>query len=307
MNRFLKTFLRDDLGQSIQLAGFGKHPAWDDHIDDLGLTTESLVIIRRALYSEGIGRLVSSGAWKRLEEKRQAPEFDHRFVWSRDAQSVVGGIWASSDGKGRAHFPMIVCLQTGLNGWRAVHSYLPVVEDLGALCKVAKDQRAFRGAFVEAQRRLGEPGSRTEASDLGARKQTIVDGIVALAQGLKVYKKRGIREGDRSMHFRLPAVSVRDSLEFWAGYLETRIGTGFPCLTIASTGLGPVDVITGEPVADDFFCLRAPEKSLPMSVGFTEDKRLADIELDAKVYIRSFEFGSIEPSDNRQAGRWWPF
>ena len=62
MNRFLKIFLRDRLDQSIQLAGFGKHPAWDDHIDDLGLSTETLVIIRRVLYSEGIGCQVSSVA-----------------------------------------------------------------------------------------------------------------------------------------------------------------------------------------------------------------------------------------------------
>src|SRR6201998_2285274 len=99
MNRFLKIFLRDRLDQSIQLAGFGKHPAWDDHIDDLGLTTETLVITRRILYSEGIASQLASGAWPQLEETGQAIEFDHRFVWSREAQSVIGGIWACAPGK----------------------------------------------------------------------------------------------------------------------------------------------------------------------------------------------------------------
>ena len=106
MSRFRNMFLRDRLNQTAQLAGFGKHPAWDDHIDDIGLTTETLVAVRRILYSEGIARQVSSGAWSRLEEGGQALKFDHRFVWSRETQSVVGGIWASSDGKGRRHFPL---------------------------------------------------------------------------------------------------------------------------------------------------------------------------------------------------------
>ena len=315
MTRFLKIFLRDRLDQSVQLAGFGKHSAWDDHIDDLGLTTETLVIIRRVLYSEGIGCQVSSGAWNRLEEKRRALDFDHRFVWSRKAQSVVGGIWASSDGKGRAHFPMIVCLQIGLNGWRAVHSFLPAVEDLGASCKMAKDQQKFRDAFAETQRRLSadalwDSGPGVQVSDLaGQRKQAILDGMVALAQGLERYTKRGAREGDRSMHFRVPAISTRakESLVFWAGYLETRTDLTFPCLTIASAGLGPVDVIAGEPDADDFFCLRAAETSLPMSVISTGGKHLADVQLEAKVYFRSFELGSIERSGNPQVRRWWPF
>ena len=133
--------------------------------------------------------------------------------------------------------------------------------------------------------------------------------MVTLAQGLKTYMKRGARQRDRSMHFRLPAISTRtkESLEFWAGYLETRIRSNFPCLTIASAGLGPVDVIAGEPDANDLFCLRASETSVPMSRLSTGDKHLADLQLEAKVYLRSFELGSIERSGKRQVRRWWPF
>jgi hypothetical protein len=315
MNRFLKIFLRDRLDQPIRLAGFGKHPAWDDHIDDLGLTTQTLVTIRRVLYSEGIGRHVSSGAWNRLEEERQALDFDHRFVWSRKAQSVVGGIWSSSDGKGRSHFPMILCLQISLNGWRAVHRFLPALDDLAALIRTSKHQQTFRDTFGEAQRRLsadsfGDIGSEVEVSEsFEQRKPAVLNGMVTLAQGLRTYLKRGARQPDRSMHFRLPAISTRakESLEFWAGYLETRIRFNVPCLTIASAGLGPVDVIAGEPDADDLFCLRASETSVPMSRLAGGNKHLADLQLEAKVYLRSFELGSIERSGKDQVRRWWPF
>jgi hypothetical protein len=314
MTRFLKIFLRDRLNESVHLAGFGKHPAWDDHIDDLGLTTETLVIIRRILYSEGIAGQVSSGAWNRLEENGQALEFDHRFVWSREAQSVVGGIWASSDGKGRAHFPMIVCLQIGVNSWRAIHSFLPPVEDLGTLCKLAKDQQKFRSAFTEAQLRLissarSDWDTKIAFNPAAQREQAILSGMIALSQGLKKYRKSGLREGDRSLHFRLPAISIRtkESLEFWAGYLETRFDLRVPCLTIASAGLGPVDIIAGEPQAGDFFCLRAPETSLPMTQALSWDRHLVDAQMEAEVYLRSFGLGSIERRDYRPLRRWWPF
>jgi hypothetical protein len=36
MTRFFKVFLRDQLKGRMPVAGFGKHPAWDDHIDDIG-------------------------------------------------------------------------------------------------------------------------------------------------------------------------------------------------------------------------------------------------------------------------------
>ena len=202
-----------------------------------------------------------------------------------------------------------------LNGWRAVHRFLPALEDLAALSRTAKHQQTFRDTFAEAQRRLSADsfshfGSEVQVSDPGEqREQAILDGMVTLAQGLKAYMKQGARQGDRSMHFRLPAISTRtkESLKFWAGYLETRIRFNFPCLTIASTGLGPVDVIAGEPGADDLFCLRASETSVPMSKLAAGDKHLADLQLEAKVYLRSFELGSIERSDKRQVRRWWPF
>jgi hypothetical protein len=307
MTRFLKVFLRDRLEQPVQLAGFGKHPAWDDHIDDLGLTTETLVITRRILYSEGIASQLASGAWHQLEETGHAIEFDHRFVWSREAQSVIGGIWASSDGKGRAHFPMIVCLQIGIDGWHAIHRFLELVEDLGTTCQKTKDQQNFRAVFSDAQLRVGSHADsdlETRPHDIyGLREEAILNGMIALSQGVGNYQKEGVRRGVRSVHFRLPAISPRakDSLEFWAGYLETQLDLRSPCLTIASAGLGPVDIIAGEPDANDFFCLRAAETRLPMTSS--GDERPADVRLQAKVYLRSFGLGSVH-SSNERSRRW---
>jgi hypothetical protein len=312
MTPFLKVFLRDRLRQLAQLAAFGKHPAWNDHIDDVGLTTETLVITKRILYSEGIASQLSSGAWNRLEETGQILEFDHRFVWSREAQSVIGGIWTSRDGKGRTHFPMIVCLQIGVRGCQAIHRFVPLVENLGVLCHLAKDRQKFRDVFAEAQLRLDSPAlsnshSETEPSNIsGPKEESILNGMAALSQGIRKYRKQGVREGIRNVHFRLPAISSRpkESLEFWVGYLETRLDFRLPCLTIASAGPGPIDVIAGEPGANNLFCLRATEAALPMTPASVVDKPSADVRLEAKVYLRSFEQGSVSSPDRWLAG-WW--
>jgi hypothetical protein len=305
MTPFLKVFLRDRLHQLAQLAGFGKHPAWNDHIDDLGLTTETLVITKRILYSEGIASQLASGAWNRLEETGHAMEFDHRFVWSREAQSVIGGIWASRDGKGRAHFPMMVCLHIGERGCQAIPRFVPLVEDLSVRCHLAKDQQKFRDVFAETQLRLDSNAfssvrSETRQFDISrSREEAILNGMIALSRGIRKHRKLGARERARSAHFRLPAISSRpkESLEFWVGYLETRLDFRLPCLTIASAGPGPIDVIAGEPEACNFFCLRAAEAALPMTPALSADKPSADVRLEAKVYLGSFGRGSIHLPD----------
>ena len=95
----------------VVLAAFGKHPGWDDHIEDIGLASERLVHVRRRLYVEGIARNVELGAWDKLEPVQTLPEFHHLLVWRTARDVVVARMWPSRDGKGRARYPMVVCAQ----------------------------------------------------------------------------------------------------------------------------------------------------------------------------------------------------
>ena len=60
---------------------FGKHPGWDDHIDEIGLDTDLLVRLKRVLYTEGLAGNIDSGAWDKLEEVKRLPVYDHAFYW----------------------------------------------------------------------------------------------------------------------------------------------------------------------------------------------------------------------------------
>ena len=61
MSDFFKKFLLEDPrpfssdGRYVALAAFGKHPGWDDHVEDLGLETQSLNLAKTVLYVDGIG------------------------------------------------------------------------------------------------------------------------------------------------------------------------------------------------------------------------------------------------------------
>jgi hypothetical protein len=313
MSRFLKVFLRDPLSERIQIAGFGKHPAWDDHIDDIGLTTETLVLTKQLLYSEGIATQLASGAWDQIEKSGNAIEFDHRFVWGRDQQSIVGAIWASADRKGRTRFPMVICVQSGLDAPRAVDQLFGPMERLGTFCRAAKTQEEIRDAFSQAQWELNGASLPSIDNNLfsgitDSGEQAILPALVTLSAGLKNRRPRGPLEAAKTSrsHFRLAAISsqAKDNLTFWSTYLAAqRTGAIPPYVVIASNGRGWIDLILGEPIQDDFFCLRANENALPATWIEIEETQLPRLESEAKEYLRTYKLGPRSSSTHRRS--WW--
>jgi hypothetical protein len=310
MSRFLKVFLRVPLTAGIEIAGFGKHPAWDDHIDDIGLNTESLVLAKQLLYSEGIATQLASGAWDQLEKSGNAIEFDHRFVWCRDQQAIVGAIWASADRKGRARFPLVVCAQTASPGSRAIDLLFDPIERLGALCRAAKQQEEIRDAFRRAQWDIsaaGLPGTNenpfSTMTDSG--QSSILSALVTLSGGLDHWRSRQAARTSGS-HFRLSAISskAKEKLNFWSAYLATQhIASNPPYIVIAANGKEWIDVILGEPLENDFYCLRANASALPITSTEIEPKRLHKLESAAKEYLLTYQSGTPRLSTQRRT--WW--
>jgi hypothetical protein len=312
MSRFLKVFLRDPLGGRIHIAGFGKHPAWDDHIDDIGLATETLVLTKKLLYSEGIATQLASGAWDQIEKSGQAIEFDHRFVWGRDQQAIIGAIWASADRKGRTRFPMVICVQAGFDGHRAIGILLAPVERLGMLCREARTQEKIRDSFNQTYRELNGalfPAAAgnlfSETTDPG--ENSILPALITLSAGLRNQWSRISGETGRSgvSHFRLTTISsqVKENLGFWSGYLARQSNLSVPYVIIAANGRGWVDLIIGEPIPGDFFCLRANEYALPATWIGIEGTQLRKLAAEAREYLQTFRSGTVGTIKNRRS--WW--
>jgi hypothetical protein len=313
MSRFLKVFLRDPLNARIQVAGFGKHPAWDDHIDDIGLNTETLVLAKQILYSGGIAAQLGSGAWDQIEKASNAIEFDHRFIWGRKQQAIFGAIWASADRKGRTRFPLVVCGHSGFEGPRALDLLFDPIERLGALCRAARTQDEVREAFGKTQGELNygiptpiEGICPSEITD--SEEKTILSALVTLSAGLKYKRTRTQLEGAKSSgtHYRLAPVfsQAKDNLRFWSAYLAAQSSvSNSSYLVIAANGKSWVDLIVGEPLANNFFCLKANEIALPATWVKVEAPQLPKLELEAANYLRSYRLGTACSATSSRS--WW--
>ncbi|HEY6308018.1 MAG TPA: hypothetical protein VI488_16325, partial [Candidatus Angelobacter sp.] len=64
-----------------------------------------------------------------------------------------------------------------------------------------------------------------------------------------------------------------------------------------------IDLIVGEPVPRDFFCLRANEYALPATWIGIEGAQLRKLKAEAKDYLRTYRYGTAGPVKHPRS--WW--
>jgi formylglycine-generating enzyme required for sulfatase activity len=327
MSDFFKKFLLEDArrfspsGRYAGLAAFGKHPGWDDHVEDLGLETESLILAKTLFYVNGIGGQIDSGAWERLEPAQQLPAFKHVFLWQRSGQFLIGRLWSSSDGKGRKRYPMVVCLHfIGVTlGW-AIKQALPALAELeDALTRTnsADDVRtllnrqrlALREALPSAQIQ-GEyaPVSPESLHNIlqnsgGANREGFLrvlyqgkSQLAALAPGK--FNARAQTAGFRAQQIRVPAsgANPEQALLFWTRFFLTQVDPSVPLLLALPLEANWLDATAGEPESHEFFCLRASPKAVPLvsEVPYTLDDAFRS---GATTFLERFQSGDTKAAD----------
>ena len=269
MSDFLKKFLLEDArrlspsGRFVGLAAFGKHPGWDDHVEDLGLETESLNLAKTVLYVNGIGGQIDSGAWEKLDGAQQLAAFNHVFVWQRGGlgapkaaeggQILVGRLWSSSDGKGRKRYPLVVCLHfTGVTlGW-ALKQALPALAELAEGCAKtpsAEDVRALlqrkRAALREAIQAADNRGEYAPVSAealhkilspaADAQREGFLRVLYQMQSQLGAFapgKFNAAAGTVRAQQIRVPLAggNAEEALLFWTRFLLTQVDAGAPLL-----------------------------------------------------------------------------
>jgi hypothetical protein len=138
----------------VHVAAFGKHPGWDDHIEEIGLDCAPMVKAKRVLYGECIGGCIDSGEWEKLDEARRIP-FRHEFLWRLPEGYLIGRMWSSRDAKGRAKYPMVVCafIENAPLSW-AVAQVLPRLAAVEKQCTETSSAELVRYAVGACQRDL---------------------------------------------------------------------------------------------------------------------------------------------------------
>lgn len=341
MNDFVRLFLNEDWesmagAPRVYLGAFGKHPGWNDHLDDIGLVTASLVESRRLLYSGGIAHQIESATWDRAGNDKVLTGFNHLLHWRRPGESLTGLIWSSKDGKGRSLYPMTIaahCVGEPFD-WIAT-VVLPALESAAERCRSAATASSVVGTLNAAQESLrvrstDQPPEVPGGSLLGVAAWAKHFGNDTTALRRVFHEIRGQlgdfapgntawceKEGAAvSRVLRLPLVPGAkpiESVNAWLGFLQTQIDPAVPLLALARLDDNWVDVIVGEPAPADFFVLRASPWAVPLVVDIpytleTEQEAgiaglLADVGRGGLPRASCFNAQPVEA--NRQAAAKW--
>jgi len=321
MSDFLKKFLLEEArrlnpaGRFVGLAAFGKHPGWDDHIEDLGLETESLNFAKILLYVNGIGGQIDSGAWEKLEATQQLPGFEHVFVWQRSGQMLVGRLWSSSDGKGRKRYPMVVSLHfAGVPlAWALKHG-LPVLAELEEGCLTTTSAEEVRSLLARKRAALREAVQLTDGRGeyapvspdalnkiLSPADQTRREGYLRVLYQVQsqlsgfapgVFNLRSSPSSARVQQIRVPRASLtpEQALVFWTRFFLVFVDHSVPLLLTLPLEADWMDVTVGEPESHELFCLRATPKAVPL-VSEVPYKLETDFRAKATAFLDAFQRG----------------
>ncbi|MFW6163410.1 MAG: hypothetical protein ACODAJ_11630, partial [Planctomycetota bacterium] len=275
----------------VHLAAFGKHPGWDDHIEDLGLDTEVLVGVRRVLYLQGIAGNIDSGAWEERGEDERLAGFHHLFVWRLGGDLVLGRMWSSRDGKGRTRFPMIVCAHCRHLPLRwAVAEVLPRLEAIEQRCKATTEAAEVRAAIAENDQALDQAAAAEEpvhdpvlpspraVARLAERPEMQPDHqglhriVYQMEREMPAFHLRASDTGTRAVSFRphhmrvpLCAESRQEGIQLWMSFLPSQLDRSTPVLLFLPLEEPWVDLVVGEPGVQQFFCVRASTKAIPLA------------------------------------------
>jgi len=311
--------------RSVFVAAIGKHPGWNDHIEDLGLDTEALADLRQVLYLEGIGGNIDHGTWEELDASQRVEGFDHEFVWRRGEGVIAGRMWSSRDGKGRRKYPMIVCAQApaGGEGW-LLHETMASLDELAAVCQTTEDPDRVREEVARARSRAraswAEGGGRgageshgsaarelAAASELGPDRLGMYRLLYHVDRDMGSFVRGGAGqrgESGRGAHVRVPRVmeSPRAALELWLRFASERFAPSTPVMAIAPASERWVDLLVGAADTSRLACLRTGTEVTPVvtQIPYTIDEAFA---AEADAWIERASSGGSAPSERRREGR----
>ena len=295
MNSPIKKLIRRFIpkGQSFPLervfvAAFGKHPGWDDHIDDIGFETDIFITVKRILYIQGVGGNIDSGSWDALKKNQPIEEFKHALVWYMDGNLIVGRIWSSRDGKGRTSYPMVLCVQCcQLPLEWVLKNVLPLLERVEETCAATTSAADVRLTIENAQKELRQLTQQYELSPILPSVSTDVmaklteypemggadhQGLLRILYHIEREAIRGHLDTSKGKALRptllrvpISPPPVTESMLLWINFLLKKFSMNTSVLMLMPLNKQWMDIIIGEPTHLQLYCLRASLGVIPLT------------------------------------------
>ncbi len=263
------------------IGAFGKHPAYDDHLEDPGLTSPALIDARRILYAEAIRANIDSGAWERLDASQRIDTWDHTFLWSlakRDDILLVGRLLPSRDAKGRDRYPLVVCAEMRAdNALASVPVAIRRLDSLAEECAAAGSPAEFVAALDAARANAASiPFLGDQAPPVAALVGSIVNagpaGHEAFARCLYALSRELAPVADRQTasgtgHVRLPAPGLTEAqaLAAWVAVIHRWLPELRAVLLIKPRSQPWLDALVPIPLPAQLTCIRTAASLVPLA------------------------------------------
>jgi hypothetical protein len=262
----------------LHLALFGKHPCWNDHMEDIGLTTPSLLEFKRRLYYDGISGRLDSGAWRHLAAENRIETFDHELLWTGPSGVIFAILWHSADGGGRAAYPMVAAAHFLTSRLPAkIGPVFDALQQTAAECRDAHDRDAVKAAqarglerLIQAARALVPMAAQTWNRE--DRENFINhasfgeggDGFARLFYALTEYQNLNSATKNTFCYRVTDGGAGAESLTIWQILMRAQMEASQSLLTLRSRQWPWVDLLAGDFPAEEFFRLKATTHEIPL-------------------------------------------
>lgn len=268
-------FLEDAFTGPVRLAVFGKHPAAADHLEDIGLSTASLVAFKQGFYIDGIGGSLARQTWhKELPAADDIP-YDHELLCVGPAGWLAARFMHSSDASGRKQYPFVVAVH-GCDIAILDHAEAMLAELDAFACSLAglKDAAALREAHARASveweagisRWRSDPIAVRPAKEAWLRVESL--GSAPSYTGLGRIAHALLPEGAGAGRARVPLAQPDAALarSLWLSFAQLLLQYEVPVITILGRhGDLHADLVTAPPGARALVSVFAPLTAQPLT------------------------------------------
>jgi len=262
----------------LHLALFGKHPCWNDHMEDFGLRTPSLLEFKRRLYYEGISSRLDSGAWRNLAPEHRLEAFDHELLWTGATGVIFACLWHSADAGGRAAYPMVAAAHFLTPRLPAkVAPVFDALQQIAADCRQAQQRDAIANAQAQGMERLIQAARSlvpmsAQTWERSCREDFINhdgfgsegDGFARLFYALTEYQCLNQATRNTFCYRVTDGGAGTESLNLWQTLMRAQLEPAHSLLACRCRTQPWVDVMAGDFPAEEFFRLKAGPGELPL-------------------------------------------